>query len=44
VILPVPWVERYRDEAHIGWRPAPSEELAQAVGRETQPNEDAQSR
>jgi cytochrome c oxidase subunit I len=37
-------VERYRGEAHIGWRAAPSEELAHAVARETQPDEDPRSR
>ncbi|TQM45721.1 cytochrome c oxidase subunit I [Pseudonocardia cypriaca] len=37
-------VERFRGEAHIGWRAAPSEELAQAVGKETQPDDDPKSR
>jgi cytochrome c oxidase subunit 1 len=37
-------VERYRGEAHIGWRPAPSEQLAHAVAQETQPDDDPKSR
>jgi cytochrome c oxidase subunit 1 len=37
-------VERYRGEAHIGSRPAPSEELAHAVAHETQPDEHPKSR
>jgi cytochrome c oxidase subunit 1 len=37
-------VERFRGEAHIGWRAAASEELAQVVGKETQPDDDPKSR
>ena len=38
------YVERFRNEAHVGGRAAPSEALGQAAGRETQPNDDLQSR
>jgi cytochrome c oxidase subunit 1 len=38
------YVERYRAEAHVGGRAAPSEVAAQGAGREEQPNEDPRSR
>jgi cytochrome c oxidase subunit 1 len=37
-------VQRFREEAHIGGKPSPYEVAAQATGRETQPNDDPQSR
>jgi cytochrome c oxidase subunit 1 len=33
-------VERYRGEAHIGWRPAPLDDLAHAVGHPEHPHPD----
>ena len=38
------YVERFRAEAHVGGHPAPSELAGQAAGKETQPNDDPQSR
>jgi cytochrome c oxidase subunit 1 len=38
------YVERYRREAHVGRHAAPSELAAQVAGKETQPNDDPQSR
>jgi cytochrome c oxidase subunit 1 len=37
-------VERFRDEAHVGRTPAPSEQLAHNVGREQHPDDDPESR
>ena len=38
------YVERFRSEAHVGGHAAPSELAGQAAGKETQPNDDPQSR
>jgi cytochrome c oxidase subunit 1 len=38
------YVERFRQEAHVGGHSAPSELAGQAAGKETQPNDDPQSR
>jgi cytochrome c oxidase subunit 1 len=38
------YVERFRNEAHVGGHAAPSELAGQAAGQETQPNSDPQSR
>jgi cytochrome c oxidase subunit 1 len=38
------YVERFRTEAHSGGHAAPSELAGQAAGKETQPNDDPQSR
>jgi len=38
------YVERFRNEAHVGGHAAPSELAGQAAGQETQPNDDPQSR
>ena len=38
------YVERFRTEAHVGGHSAPSELAGQAAGKETQPNDDPQSR
>jgi len=38
------YVERFRNEAHVGGHSAPSELAGQAAGKETQPNDDPQSR
>jgi cytochrome c oxidase subunit I len=38
------YVERFREEAHVGHRPSPYEVAAQGAGKENQPNEDPKSR
>ena len=38
------YVERFREEAHVGGKPSPFEVAAQATGPEHQPDEDPRSR
>jgi cytochrome c oxidase subunit 1 len=38
------YVERFRHEAHIGGKSSPFEVAAQSASKETQPNDDPQSR
>jgi cytochrome c oxidase subunit 1 len=38
------YVERFREEAHVGGRPSPYEVAGQAVGHEQQPDDDPKSR
>jgi cytochrome c oxidase subunit 1 len=38
------YVERYRNEAHVGGRASPFEVAAQGAAQETQPNDDPRSR